>query len=302
VHRRPPSRTSRLIVAFVALLALNLAAVPVAEGGSVKRTWSASVGTSGANGTSKIYGYTNGTGFLVTSLKGLGAGRSWSVAIHRGTCSSLGSRILAFPAVISAANGTATANHALDTTGMAAIWKGTWAAGTVSLRLVSGSSVRCGTYRFPVATRVVVGGLGIDLPVIRGPRSGLPCNVAMYGRELAQPGEYGVTLLYAHARSGMFLPLLRASRVDNGASLIGRTVRVYTSSSRYYTYRITDVRRRQTSIQAAFGISTSKVLWLQTSEGPYATSTKLVVVARQTGGPYTTTYNASHPKPRPISC
>ncbi len=301
MHRRP-SRGSRLVVALVALLAVNLAAVPVAEGGTVKRTWSASVGTSGANGSSKVYGYTNGTGFLVTSLTGLGAARTWSVAIHRGTCSNLGSRILSFPSVTTAANGTATANHALDTTRMATIWKATWGAGTVALRLVSGSAVRCGTYRFPVATRVVVGGLGIDLPVIRGPRTGLPCNVAMYGRELAQPGEYGVTLLYAHARSGMFLPLLKASRVDNGASLIGRTVRVYTSSSKYYTYRITDVRRRQTSIQAAFGVSTSKVLWLQTSEGPYTTSTKLVVVAKQTGGPYATTYRASHPKPRPISC
>ena len=302
MHRRRSRRAPRLIAALVALLALSLAAVPVAEGGTVKRTWSASIGASGANGTSKIYGYTNGTGFLVTSLKGLGAARTWSVRIHRGTCAKLGSRILTFDPVRSAANGTATANHALDTARMSTIWKGTWAAGTVALRLVSGSSVRCGTYRFPVATRVVVGGLGIDLPVIRGPRSGLPCNVAMYGRELAQPGEYGVTLVYAHARRGMFLPLLSASRVNNGASLIGRTVRVYTSTSKYYTYRITEVRRRQTSIQSAFGVSASKVLWLQTSEGPYATSTKLVVVARQTGGPFATSYKASHPKPRPISC
>lgn len=302
MHRRRSRRAPRLIAALVALMALSLAAVPVAEGGTVKRTWSASIGASGANGTSKIYGYTNGTGFLVTSLKGLGAARTWSVGIHRGTCAKLGSRILTFDPVRSAANGTATANHALDTARMSTIWKGTWAAGTVSLRLVSGSAVRCGTYRFPVATRVVVGGLGIDLPVIRGPRTGLPCNVAMYGRELAQPGEYGVTLVYAHARRGMFLPLLSASRVNNGASLIGRTVRVYTSTSKYYTYRITEVRRRQTSIQSAFGVSASKVLWLQTSEGPYATSTKLVVVARQTGGPFATSYKASHPKPRPISC
>lgn len=302
MHRRRSRRAPRLIAALVALMALSLAAVPVAEGGTVKRTWSASIGASGANGTSKIYGYTNGTGFLVTSLKGLGAARTWSVGIHRGTCAKLGSRILTFDPVRSAANGTATANHALDTARMSTIWKGTWAAGTVSLRLVSGSAVRCGTYRFPVATRVVVGGLNIDLPVIRGPRTGLPCNVAMYGRELAQPGEYGVTLVYAHARRGMFLPLLSASRVNNGASLIGRTVRVYTSTSKYYTYRITEVRRRQTSIQSAFGVSASKVLWLQTSEGPYATSTKLVVVARQTGGPFATSYKASHPKPRPISC
>jgi hypothetical protein len=295
-------RSSRLVVVLAALLATQLVAAPAASGVTVKRTWVASVGTDGANGSSRIYGYTNGTGFLVTSFKRLGASRTWSLGIHRGSCSNLGSRILSFGSVRTAPDGTASANHVLDGTRMAAVWKATWDHRTVSLRLLSGSSVRCGTYRFPRATRVVVSGMGIDLPVVQGPRTTLYCRVAMYLRELSQPGEYGVTLLYAHARSGMFLPLLTASRINNGASMIGRTVRVYTSSSRYYTYRITEVRRGQRSVQSAFGVVGSKILWLQTSEGPYATSTKLVVVARQTGGPYVTSYAASHPTPRPYSC
>lgn len=295
-------RPARLAVVLVGLLALQLVALPDASAATVKRTWSASIGSSAAYGTSRIYGYTTGTGFMVTSLRSMGASRSWSVNVHRGSCSSLGSRIIAFGTIRTQPDGTASANFAITSTQMAAVWKSTWDYKTVALRLVSGSTVRCATYGFPRATRVVVVGMGIDLPVVQGPRTTLYCNVAMYTRQLSQPGEYGVTLLYAHARTGMFLPLLAASKINNGASMIGRTVKVYTSSSKYYTYRITEVRRHVTSIQGAFAVDASKILWLQTSEGPYSTSTKLVVVAKQVGGPYSTTYGASHPTPRPKSC
>ena len=302
VHRRLGGRSSHLVVAVAAFLLVALLGAPVAEGVTIKRTWSAAVGTDGRNGTSRIYGYTTGTGFLVTSLRHLGASRTWKVKVHRGTCANLGTKVVGLGSAKTAPDGTLGLNRALDRTRMTAIWKATWNRGAVALRLVSGGQVRCGTYRFPVATRVVVKGMGIDLPVIRGPSSTLYCNVAMSLRELSQPGEFGATLIYAHARTGMFLPLLKASRVDGGASMIGRTVRVFTSSSRYYTYRITQVRRHLKSVQGAFGVLDTKVLWLQTSEGPYATSTKLVVIARQTGGPFATTRKASHPNPRPISC
>ena len=35
------------------------------------------------------------------------------------------------------------------------------------------------------------------------------------------PRTPGVSLIYAHARRGMFLPLLSRSKISNGASLIG---------------------------------------------------------------------------------
>jgi len=69
-----------------------------------------------------------------------------------------------------------------------------------------------------VATRVVVAALGIDLPVVRQPDPDYPaCDVAMYHEALGQPGQGRATYLYAHARTGMFLPILDASKVDNGA-------------------------------------------------------------------------------------
>ncbi len=152
-------------------------------------------------------------------------------------------------------------------------------------------------------TRVVVPALDIDLPVIRQPgsvNSFPPCNVAMYITQLRQPGEKGPTYIYAHARTGMFLPLLTASKVNNGAAMIGKSVRVYTSDSEVYVYRVRKVIRHTLSMAPAFAVASQQV-WLQTSEGPYRTSKKLFVVAKLTGV-YATTYAASHPRVRPYSC
>jgi hypothetical protein len=64
-----------------------------------------------------------------------------------------------------------------------------------------------------VATRVRIAGLDIDLPVVKPPAGYPLCNVAMYyvHPEIGQPGEGKSVYLYAHARTGMFLPLLTAS-------------------------------------------------------------------------------------------
>ena len=69
----------------------------------------------------------------------------------------------------------------------------------------------------------------IDLAVVKGPNGYPYCNVAMYMRSLYQPTEPGVTFIYAHARTGMFLPLLNASKKNDGAAMIGKMVYVYTS-------------------------------------------------------------------------
>jgi hypothetical protein len=158
-----------------------------------------------------------------------------------------------------------------------------------------------------VATRVVIPALGIDLPVIRqpgGPDAFPPCNVAMYLPQLSQPGQPGATYIYAHARAGMFLPLLEASWVNNGARLIGMLVQVYTSDNQVFLYEITQVRRHQYSLDAAFAV-TDEELWLQTSEGPRLPNgqigPKLQVIARPlSSGPVDPA--AAHPSPSPIFC
>ena len=184
-------------------------------------------------------------------------------------------------------------------TKMSAIWK-VARSGSIAFRTVSGTHVRCANLTFPVATRIVVSSLGINLAVMKGPSGYPPCKVAMYQRELMQPREPGVSLIYAHARTGMFLPLLTRSKVNNGASLIGMKVKVYTSDSRVSTYQIVSVRRHVTSLQSAFTV-TSERLWMYTSEGPNWRYPKLIVSAKRLSTAVTT-YAASHPRPRPVAC
>jgi hypothetical protein len=132
-----------------------------------------------------------------------------------------------------------------------------------------------------VATRVRIAALKIDLPVVEPPAgaNAYPlCNVAMYLDALGQPGEGRATYLYAHARTGMFLPLLEASLVQNGKSMLGMVVEVWTSDDQRFLYDITEVRRHQTDLDDAANATTEQ-LWLQTSEGPKGTPGKLQVIA-----------------------
>ena len=141
-----------------------------------------------------------------------------------------------------------------------------------------------------VATRIVINTLNIDLPIVKAP-TGFPyCDVAMYfdhnstpGVPFVQPGQTGAVYLFAHARTGMFLPLLTRSWTDNGSSMIGLLVSVYTSDNQEFIYKINTIHRH------VFGLNLSTLqvkdgqLWLQTSEGDAktpATNGKLQVVAQ----------------------
>ena len=154
-----------------------------------------------------------------------------------------------------------------------------------------------------VATRVVVPALAIDLPVIRppgGPDSYPLCDVAMYLQELSQPGAAGATYLYAHARTGMFLPILEASRVNDGAGMIGMIVQVYTSDDRLHLYEAVEVRRGVTTLDAALA-ERDEILYLQTSEGPRGTPGKTQVIAEPLSvGPADPA--EAHPTPEPVAC
>jgi hypothetical protein len=152
----------------------------------------------------------------------------------------------------------------------------------------------------------VVSALGIDLPIVR-PASDAQyplCDVAMFIQDLGQPGFGRATYLYAHARIGMFLPILDASKVNNGASMLGMIVEVYTSDDQLYLYEISEVRRHQLDLDAAVAATTEQV-WLQTSEGPRVPAgqvgPKTQVVARfLSTGP--ADHAAAHPVAKPVVC
>jgi len=155
-----------------------------------------------------------------------------------------------------------------------------------------------------VATRVQVPAMRIDLPIIIQPDPAYPsCNVAMYHQAFGPPGDPRGTYIYAHARTGMFLPLLDASKKNNGAAMKGMIVDVYTSDDMLFLYEIVEVRRH---VPASFNIATlqdegSGLLWLQTSEGPNHTYPKLMLKGSLlSSGP--ADHAAAHPKPKPVDC
>ena len=154
-----------------------------------------------------------------------------------------------------------------------------------------------------VPTRVRVRELEIDLPVVAPPvePNHFPyCNVAEYLPALSRPGRPGATFIYAHARAGMFLPLLEEARGDDGRSLVGLEVDVFTSDSRRFTYEVTDVIRHVTSLESVYR-ATAEQLVLQTSEGPRETFEKTLVIAVPRGERSATSEEA-RPPANPVRC
>jgi hypothetical protein len=154
-----------------------------------------------------------------------------------------------------------------------------------------------------VATRIVIRRLNIDLPVmLQTDNYGIYplCDVALYQPLLGQPGQGRATYIYAHARDGMFRPLLLASEVNNGRRLLGMTVEVYTSDDWRFLYTISEVRRHTRDLDDAVATNTER-LWMQTSEGPNGTVPKLQVVADFLSAEKSTPREA-HPDARPRIC
>ena len=151
-----------------------------------------------------------------------------------------------------------------------------------------------------LATRVVIPALNIDLPVIEGPDGYPLCNVAMYFKELGQPGEGRATYLFAHARDGMFGPIYELAHAGQQRKMLGMIVQVFTSDDKLYLYEIHEVRLHQLTLNAA-QTATTEELWLQTSEGPKGTpgKTQLVAVPISVGDADPAD---AHPKPKPVAC
>ena len=156
-------------------------------------------------------------------------------------------------------------------------------------------------------TRIVIADLKIDLPIVTTQTSFPLCDVAQFlivpQDKLGLPGQLGTSAyIYAHARTGMFLPLLTASLTANGDSLVGDLVQVYTNDDLVYTYIISTVKRHSTDFSIASSITADdQQLVLQTSEGANATIPKLQVAATFVSvAP--ADHTAAHPTPHPVVC
>lgn len=292
----------RPLALLSALLLATVIATP-AEAATVHRVFAAGMGTNSANGTIRIAAFTDGNGRVDYALKGLRRSTTYRVEVRKGRCSNLGTIVGRPASVTTTSKGSFTASRGLAFNTMQSIWEANW-YNLLAVRIVSGSSIRCGNLNFVRATRVKIPTQGIfpstmDLAIVRGP-SGYPyCNVAMYSGALNQPTEPGVTFIYAHARKGMFLPLLNQWNANRGVKMIGMSVYVYTSNSRVHRYVVDKVRVAKT-MDGVFGISGER-LWLQTSTGPNFTYPKLFVEAGRVSTSVTT-YAASHPSARIVRC
>lgn len=286
----------RPLLLLTALIVFAFAASPV-NGASLQRTFRAQMG-GGANGTVAVSVFSDGAGKVDYALKGLNRKNTFKVTVYKGRCGNLGSAVAALQAVVTNSSGAVTVTRWPTIAKIQAIWAANW-TGPISVKLKSSTQSKCALLAFVHATRVVIPAYSIDLPVVRTP-SGYPyCNVAMYQGALSQPMEPGVTFIFAHARKGMFLPLLRQWQLNKGVNLIGKKVDVYTSNNKVSTYQVYQVRLMN-SIQGAVSV-TAEELWLQTSTGPHGTVAKLVVKAHRIATT-STSYAAAHPTPHIVRC
>lgn len=136
-----------------------------------------------------------------------------------------------------------------------------------------------------VPTRVAVPALDIDLPVVLPesdevhPQCGVAEIETRYGSTLS---DDGLTMLYAHARRGMFGRFWREHETGGEQSLVGLEVLLWTDALRLHRYEIVAVHDDQHDFDLA-DAATGEELWLQTCESLDGEGPKIFVVARPTG-------------------
>jgi hypothetical protein len=291
------TRSPRLLVGFLLLIGLfGVAASPAAAATTPRRVWNATLGSSRLLGSATLTLYPSFAGTIRVSVQGLTPNVTWASMIYKGTCRSP-IALARLPGIRTDDSGNGTKTSSLTVSNGASIWS-TANTGSIAIRVSSGTTAYCTKLTYPLATRVEISRYGIDLPIVRQPNAYPYCNVAMYSAVLSQPGEAGPTFIYAHARTGMFLPLLTASQTNAGA-MVGTIVRIWTSDSLLHTYQITRVLRHQYTTPSYD--PRVETLWLQTSEGPHGTLNKLFLIAT----PISVTpagYAESHPTPHIVVC
>jgi len=291
------TRFPRLLAGFMLLVGLLVTFATPVSAATPRRTWTATLGTSRLLGSATLTLYPSYTGSAQVNLQSLKPSTTYSVTIYKGTCRTP-KTLVRLSSIRTDGSGNGSKSTSIGISAGASIWT-TAIAGSIAIRVANGSTVYCQKLTFPVATRVQISRYGINLPIVRQPAGVYPyCNVAMYSTVLSQPGEAGPTFIYAHARAGMFLPLLRASQT-NAASMVGTIVRIWTSDSRLHTYRISRVLRHQYTIPSYN--ANNEILWLQTSEGPHGTRNKLFFLATPISVDLVG-YAESHPTPHIVTC
>ena len=123
--------------------------------------------------------------------------------------------------------------------------------------------------------RIIIPDLDIDLPVkeakiIEGYWE-VFSDTAGFGAGSAYPDEVGNTVIFAHARKGLFLPLKKA--------VIGQKVYVFTQD-RWFSYTISDIKEVLPTQTGVISPTKEPVLTLYTCSG-FSDSKRLIVVGKR---------------------
>lgn len=294
----------RPIAIALALLLVGIIAAPVQAAGVPQRVFKSSFGTSG--GAAFTY-LTDGTGKITWSLKNLKRSAKYKATVYRGKCGKLGTAVTVLGYPTTNSSGALKVTKAVSSAKAKAIWEANWYR-VLSVKIVSGKSVKCGVMNYVHVTRVrmpaqSVMPTGINIATIRG-NSGYPlCGVSMYNGAYSQPREPSewATFVFAHARKGMFEPLYLTWKRGNAAKLVGKVFYLYTSDNKMHTYRITGTAYGKQSVMDSITSAGFDKAWLQTSTGPNYTYPKFFVKASRVATT-SVSYAAAHPTPHPYKC
>ena len=135
-----------LSLSLAAILVMTVA--PPVGAATVGASWQAKVGSAGANGTATIRAYTTGSGSLALKLAKLRPATSLPVTLSKGTCASVGSTLIRFPAIRTTSAGAAARTSSLTAFQVRQLRTATTGTGKVAIRVGSSTTggVKCGVF------------------------------------------------------------------------------------------------------------------------------------------------------------
>jgi hypothetical protein len=141
-------RTGAVLLTLSLALTMMMTVVMTADAATVSRTWRAKIGSGGANGTATIQAYTSGTGSIALKLAKLRASTYLPVKLSKGTCSSVGTTLITFPAIKTTSTGTAARTSSLTASRVTLIKNATKGTGRIAIRVGSSATggVKCGLF------------------------------------------------------------------------------------------------------------------------------------------------------------
>jgi sortase A len=137
----------------------------------------------------------------------------------------------------------------------------------------SNTTIDNGDVRIPV--RIIIPDLSIDVPIKKAPIIKgyweLFTDAASWGEGSGLPGDVGNTVIFAHVREGLFLPLEKVT--------LGARVYVLTGGG-WYGYYVTDIKVVNPNQVEVVAPTPDETLTLYTCSGP-TDSKRLVVVGKR---------------------